>query len=167
MLSRRKLIAISLSLTAAVTLGAGLTAYSWWDTEAEEPYQNLNTEEATLIRALSGAAFPAGEESSLTSGEAKLDRFFDLFIGNIDGQNRRLLRFFLHILNHTTLLNEQTLFVQLAQEKQVQQLERWLLHDNHLFRSAIQSLIAILGMGYTTHPKVTPLLTPLHRCGYG
>ena len=148
-------------------MGVGLKTYSWWDTTPDQPYQNLNTEEATFIRSLSAAAFPVGAVSALDSRQANLDRFFDLFIGNIAGQNRRLLRFFLHVLNHATFLNHQTLFIDLTPQKQIQQLEAWLIHDHHLFRSAIQSLIAILGMGYTTHPEVASLLTPLHRCGYG
>ncbi|MEC7985516.1 MAG: hypothetical protein VX278_10145 [Myxococcota bacterium] len=167
MLNRRNLIALSISLTASIALGVGLSLYAWWDAPPDQPYRHLNNEEASMIRHLSGAAFPAGDFSPLRGDRAHLDRFFDLFIENMETTNRNLLRFFLHTLNQTTLIHRQKRFVELVSGIQTQQLESWLSVDHPLFRNAVQSLVAILGMGYTTHPEVSPLLNPLHRCGYG
>ena len=34
-------------------------------------------------------------------------------------------------------------------------------------RGAASSLTVFLGMGYTTHPDVAPIMARWHRCGYG
>ena len=123
MLSRRNLITLSASLATSVALGVGFKAYTWWDNTPNLPHKNLSTEEATFIRSLAGAAFPAGSASKLSVKHANLDRFFDLFIENIEGQNQNLLRFFLHTLNHISLINQQTLFIHLSPAKKIEELE--------------------------------------------
>ena len=167
MISRRQLLLYTTIVAGGAAITAGLTVYSWWDTPPEKPYSLLNKKEAYMVSLVACAAFPAGKAISLDCGEAQMDRFFDLFLSNLTSEKSTLLKVLLQATERVSLLSHGAYFSSLSRQEQQSCIENLLNHEQHLVRSAYQSLIAILGMGYTTHPKVVNLIAPLHRCGYG
>jgi hypothetical protein len=151
--------------TAAIS--SGLLVYQWWDTDPEEPFTSLNRKEARLIQLIAKAAFPSGTQSKLDGAQAQLDRFFDLFLGQLEKQNQTLLKLLIQATDRITIPFYGSYFSNLTEKQQQSCIEDLLNSEQHLLRSAYQSLIAILGMGYTTHPQIAALISPLHRCGYG
>ena len=65
------------------------------------------------------------------------------------------------------ILIEPMLSMDMINKEQQEVLFKWMNEDDHLFRSAVMSLVTLLGMGYTTHPAVAPRISAFHRCGYG
>ena len=155
------------TLAAAGIATVGGTVYSWWDAPAASPYTRLSQREADFLSALSAAAFPAGASIALDGGTARLDRFFDTLLDSMPEDNVTLIKFLLQGLDKASIGWFGSSFHALSEADQAEQLELWLASDQHLLRSAVQSMVILLGMGYTTHPKVAPLLAVHHRCGFG
>ena len=167
MINRRQLLLYTTIVAGGAAITAGLTVYSWWDTPPEQPYTLLNQKEAHMVSLIACAAFPKGKAMSLDCAEAQMDRFFDLFLSNLTAEKSSLLKLLLQATERVSILSHGAYFSNLSYQQQQSCIENLLEHDQHLVRSAYQSLIAILGMGYTTHPKVVYIIAPLHRCGYG
>ena len=165
--SRRRFIQWSSSLTIAIGAISSIEVISWWDTNPDEPYHTLNTQEAMVVRAVSGAAFPTGDSIQLDGGDANLDRFFDELLRAMTRENRVLLKLLLETVDHSTLPTEANHFSKLDASTQQQYLHTWLNHNNPLLRGAVQSLIVLLGMGYTSHPTASKPLSKYFRCGFG
>jgi hypothetical protein len=166
MISRRQFIAVS-AMTAAGLAAIGGNLYFWWDAPPSSPFSRLAEREGAFLTALSSAAFPAGEEIDLDGGAARLDRFFDELLKSMPEDNVRLIKLLLQGLDRATMPFYGASFHSLSSQERQEQLSSWLSSDQHLLRSAVQSMVILLGMGYTTHPKVSPLLAVHHRCGFG
>ena len=166
-LTRRQLIQWSGVLGLASAAAVGITVASWWDTDADAPYFNLNELEGKVVNAVSGAAFPAGDIIDLDGETANLDRFFDEVLSSMSLENRTLLKLLLETIERSTLPTHMTYFSDLTSQDRQQCIEGWLQHSNHLVRGAIQSLIVLLGMGYTAHPAASTTLSRYFRCGFG
>lgn len=102
-ISRRHLLALLAASAASVGLVGGSVAVRWWDVPAEAPFQHLSTAEATMVRAWSAAAFPAGPTAALDGGDAALDRFFDALLGALPATQRKLMKLLLHALDSAAL----------------------------------------------------------------
>ena len=165
--SRRKLITYTLSTLVIAPIASSLVVYQWWNTAPDAPYTHLNTLEAQTVRLVSRAAFPKGSKHKIDGGDINLDRFFDGFIGHLNEQNASLLKLLLEGLERMPIISHASYYSSLSPQAQQSFLEDCLKSDSHLVRSAFQSLIAILGMGYTTHPSVAKQLSQYHTCGYG
>lgn len=166
-LTRRKLIQWSGVLGLASAAAVGINVASWWDTAADAPYVNLNDLEGQVVNAVSGAAFPAGEAIDLDGETANLDRFFDEILSSMSSQNRTLLKLLLETIDRSTLPTHMNHFSDLPVKDRQECIESWLQNPNHLVRGAIQSLIVLLGMGYTAHPSASTTLSRYFRCGFG
>ena len=166
-LTRRQFIKITTALSLMTAGGVGIEVSTWWDTPASEPFQHLNHTEAKVVNAIGGAAFPGGDVLSLSGDTAILDRFFDAVLNAMTAQNRNLLKLLLEAIEHYTVVSHGTYFSNLETLERQTLIEQWLKHDNHLFRGAIQSVIVLLGMGYTAHPEASKHLTQFFRCGFG
>ena len=167
-MERRHLIRLaSLSmLSGGAILSVG--AYQWWNIPPEKPYLLLNNEEALMIVAMSGAMFPKGEEIPHSGDELQLDRFFDQLLLELGETEQRLIKFFLHFIENSAYLSDNhCAFLDMDVHQRQEFLEGWLLHSNHLLRNALLSIVTLLGMGYTSHPLVSPRLAIYHRCGFG
>ena len=166
-LSRRKLLKIGLLGSSTAALAGGLTVWSWWDVPPARSYQNLSSEEIIMVQALSRAAFPGGASIALDGGDASLHRFFDQLLTSMTSENRSLLKLFLEALDRLPLLSKGRYFTDCSEESQRELVESWLQSDNYLFRSAIQSVIVLLSIGYTSHPDVSVKLQSYFACGFG
>ena len=166
-LTRRQLITIG--AIAGISSGVGITVIgiSWWNTPADAPYQNMNHDEALILSIIAGAAFPAGRVISLDGSMLNLDRFFDQMLSDMPELQSKLLKLLLNALNSAPYLDFKNTLSAQSPTEQKEQLQRWLNHPNHLFRNAVTSLVILIGMGYTSHPEVSPYFNQMHRCGYG
>lgn len=167
MIPRRKLLLYASAALGSATIASSIVVSQWWNTAPQEPYTHLNRDEANLTLLIAKAAFPAGEHHHIDGQQASLDRFFDQFLGHLQPQNRSLLKLLLQATDRISLPFYGQYFSNLSSDEQQSCLEGLLNHQQHLVRSAYQSLIAILGMGYSTHPEMAEKLSRLHRCGYG
>ena len=165
-ISRRHLLALLAASAASVGLVGGSVAVRWWDVPAEAPFQHLSTAEATMVRAWSAAAFPAGPAAALDGGDAALDRFFDALLGALPATQRKLMKLLLHALDSAALPLAGGFFCGLGPTDARAVFHQLIEADLAEVRGATQGLTTLLGAGYTTHPTIAPQLAVLHRCGY-
>lgn len=166
-ITRRHLLALSAASAAATALCAGGVATQWWAQPADGNHRKLAAEEARFVRGFAGAAFPAGPYIALSGADAGIDDFFDAVLDGMPDITADLLRLLMHALEHAPLPIHGGRFTMLPLDKQQHVLQGWLHHDIAEFRGAVSSLLVLLGMGYTTHPDVAPIMGAWHRCGYG
>lgn len=167
-MERRHLILLaSLSLlSGGAVLATGVC--QWWNIPPDKPYRLLNSEEALLIVTISGAMFPNGEEMPYSGDELQLDRFFDQLLLELGETEQKLIKFFLHFIENSAYFSDHHgAFLDMDVNQRQEFLEGWLQHSNHLLRNAFLSIVTLLGMGYTSHPLVSPRLAIYHRCGFG
>lgn len=166
-LTRRQLVAL---LTASAFAPALYVGNSWWNVPAEKPYDCLSNEEGRIVVKIAEAAFALQpDESSLRPdpNQADLDRFFDHLLRSMMPQNKKLLKLLLHALDNAAYLDESQSFTDLPPNRAQDQLISWLDSEHHLVRSAVTSLVALLGMGYCAHPRSSKILSKYHSCGFG
>ena len=166
-ITRRQLLQWTATLGLASSIATGVSVTQWWNTESQVPYTNLNLLEADVVNAVSGAAFPTGETIVLDGEHANLDRFFDSILSSMSEQNRTLLKLLLEFIDRATLPTHATYFTNLSLKDRQTCIHNWLQNPNHLVRGATQSLIVLLGMGYTAHPTASERLARYFRCGFG
>jgi hypothetical protein len=140
---------------------------SWWDQPPGRGYQQLSAQEAGSLRAFSRAAVPGGGVIALSGADAVIDRFFDAVLGGMPPLTVELLRLLMPALGRAPLLEHDSPFTGLPLPTQQVAPRRWFISDVSGIRGAISSLVVLLGMGYTTHPEVSPIMSAWHRCGYG
>jgi len=166
-ITRRHLLALSAGTTAAAALVAGGIATQWWNQPAEAPFEVLNRDEAEFVRAWASAAYPANAIIPLAGESAGLDRFFDQMLKTTPAEPAKLLRLLLHALNTATYPTDGMTFSSLPKDRRKAVFDSWIRSDLSPFRSATQSLVLLLGMGWSIHPEVAPHMRGLHSCGYG
>jgi len=165
--TRRHLLALAAGTTAAAAVTGGAIVASWWDAPADAPYSILTADEASFLRAWSGAAFPATDTLTLAGEDAGLDRFFDEMLSHTPSEATTLLRLLINALNGATVIGHGASFTALTPAGRSEVFESWTHSEVAHFRSATQSLVLLLGMGWSTHPEVAPHMRLLHSCGYG
>ena len=155
----------ALGIAGSVAVGISIT--NWWNAEPNLPYHNLNLLEGNVVNMIAGAAFPSGATIDLDGELANLDIFFDTVLSSMSEENRTLLKLLLEVIDRATLPTHGTYFSNLPLDVRQSCINRWLQNPSHLIRGAIQSLIVLLGMGYTAHPAASKHLSQYFRCGFG
>ena len=166
-LTRRHLLALGAATSAAAVVGTVGTVVHWWDQPSAADFTQLSADEARFVRAWASAAFPSGEVIPLDGGDAGLDRFFDSLLSSLPATQRKLLKLLLHALDTGSIAMGGARFTQLEQSEARQVFHRMAEHDLAEVRGAVSGLTVLLGMGYSTHPTVAPVMARWHRCGYG
>jgi len=161
-ITRRHVLALGGALAAAAAVGAGGVGLSWWDQPADAPYSLLSEEEGRFLIAYAEALYPPGGEPALSGGEAGLDRFVDAVLSHMPDFQASGTRLLCHAVE---AFGGGFTALPLA-ERQALILE-WLMHPIAEVRSVNQSLVLLLGMGYTTHPEAVGFFADMTRCGYG
>ena len=167
MISRRHLISLIALSGAAVPFAAALEMYAWWNRPASTPFIHLSKEEADQVCRIADVLFPAGESIDLSGGSAQIDRFLDQLINQFGEMEISLIKFLLNGLEQLPLTMYGSAFSDLSPKQRLEFLNTWIHHDNYLIRNAMMSIITLMGMGYTSHPEVSPFLSRHHRCGFG
>ena len=144
----------------------GWVSASWWNATAGDSYRFLSVDEAAFLRALSACAFPAGEHAPLGGGTADLDHFLDDLLVSLPLDTRNQLRWLLNGLNQGVTPLSPSKFTDLEHPEKEAAFAGWMHHDLTEIRSAVQALVVLLGMGYTTHPQVAGIIAPWTGCGY-
>lgn len=166
-ITRRTLLALTAASAVATGLCAGGTALRWWDAPPGGGYRQLSDGEAAFVRSFGAAAFPGGDFIALDGGSADMDRFFDALLDGMEPLTADLLKLLLQALQRATLPTHGASFTALSVSAQQDALMSWFKSDIADVRAAVTSFIVLLGMGYTTHPDVSPIMSQWHRCGYG
>ncbi len=166
-LSRRQALALLAAGPALAALGAGGVLATVWDQAPGPGYRHLSPSEASFVRALGGAAWPATEACPLDGALAELDLFLDASLDSLPELPRKAARAGLHALDALTLPAAGARFRTLDLAQRSTWLTAWLNSDTMALRSAVTSIVLVLGMGYTTHPAAAPAFSRLYRCGYG
>lgn len=166
-LSRRHILALIGAAGALSMAGAATVGLQWWDQAPDAPFGALEAEEAAVVRAVAGAAFPGGATIALHGKDADLDRFFDSLLLALPEMQRTLLKLLLHALEAGALASAGGRLTGLPEAEQRAFVMGLLQHPLAEVRGAVQGLVVLLGMGYTTHPTVAPVMSAWHRCGYG
>jgi hypothetical protein len=166
-ISRRHLLALSAGTAAVGALGASGLVIQWWDQPATAPYKCLSDGEATFVRAWAGVAFPATEPTPMSGDQARLDRFFDQMLQFAPPDATKLLKLLLNGLDAASVPTHGTNFVSLDEAGRLDRFEAWTHSDLSLLRSATQGLVLLIGMGWSTHPDVAPVMEKMHSCGFG
>ena len=166
-LTRRHLLALGAATSAAAAAGLTSTVAHWWDQPAAADFSHLSANEARFVRAWASAAFPSGEVIALHGADAGLDRFFDGMLSSLPDTQRKLLKLLLNALDTSSIAIAGARFHQLSETDARQVFHRLNEHELAEVRGAVTGLTVLLGMGYSTHPQVAPVMARWHRCGYG
>ena len=166
-ISRRQLLALGTATAAAGALTTGGTLIQWWDQPPAASFKALSPPEAAFVRAWAGAAFPPGDTLAIDGGTAGLDHFFDATLLHLPAMQRKLIKLLLHALDTGSIAFAGRTFSQLPAVRARAVFHQLSAHDLAEVRGAASSLTVLLGMGYSTHPEVAPVMARWHRCGYG
>lgn len=166
-ISRRHLLALSAGTAAVGAMGATGLLIEWWDQPATAPYTCLSDGEATFVRAWAEVAFPATESTPISGAQAGLDRFFDQVLQFAPPDASKLLKLLLNGLDAASVPTHGTTFVSLDHADRLDRFEAWTHSEMSLFRSATQGLVLLIGMGWSIHPDVAPVMKKMHSCGFG
>ncbi len=150
----------------AAALGAGALTARWYHRPHGQGYQILSDREGAVARALAGAVWPRNAVCALGGDEADLDHYLDQMMLDWPAETRDLMRVLLGAFEDLSVLDEGAPFTELAPEAQSALFMRWFDHDVSEIHLAITSVAIVLGMGWTTHPKVDGPMKHLYRCGY-
>lgn len=163
--TRRQLLAATAALAASAAIGAGAVGLHWYDQPADAGFVWLSEDEAAFVRAFAEGLYPAGGEPALGGGEAQLDHFIDAVIESMPAFQQQGLKLLFHALDSLALSSEGATFTALAAARREALILEWLQHPLAEVRSGVQSVVLLLGMGYTTHPQTVQHFSSISRCG--
>jgi hypothetical protein len=166
-LSRRTLLRTAAALSGAVAIAGGATVVHWWDQAATPGWRSLSDDERRFLDALADTIFPPGGEPPLGGAESGATKVFDEIVGAMPETQANTLKIFLHSLNASTRPTHFAAFDALSPEERSEALLDWENHPVSAWRTAVQSLKILLGVGYTSHPEVASILSPYFLLGYG
>ncbi|MCP4808731.1 MAG: gluconate 2-dehydrogenase subunit 3 family protein [Proteobacteria bacterium] len=156
------MLAGTAAIAAASLVGAGTVGLAWYDQPAGQGLTLLSDEEAAFVIALSEAIYPPGGSPPVSGAEIGIEHFIDAALAGMPGFQQQGLKLLCHAID---ALGGGFTEKPLA-ERSALVLE-WLAHPLAEIRSGVQSLVLLIGMGYTTHPSAVAVFSDLTRCGYG
>ncbi|MEC7947388.1 MAG: hypothetical protein VX265_07440 [Myxococcota bacterium] len=166
-LTRRHVLAMTALTTGAAAATAGVVGARWWDRPAGAGFRHLSAAEGVFLRAFAGATYPATVAIPHDGGDLALDHYLDDALQTMVGTQRSLVKVLLHALDTWPMPRRRHAFADLDRPQQQQVVDHWTTHFRSEVRQAATSLVLLVGMGYTTHPRVAPFFASLHTCGYG
>lgn len=164
--TRRQVLAASAGVAVAGGLGAGTMAWRWWERPPGAGLAQLATDEHAFVQALAEAWMPKGGEPSLSGADAALGDFFDGIVDGMHPSTGRELRLLLAGLDALTLPTHLARYHTLGLGDRQDVLRSWLHSDITLLRSGVHAVVALVSLGWTSHPDVAERLRPYFRCGY-
>ncbi len=166
-ITRRHLLTFGALSAGAAAIGVGGTLVCWWDQKHAPDLSYLSPPEERFLTAFATTAYPATETVAMDGAEARLAHYFDALLLPMTSTDRKLIKAVLHVMDNLPRASLGSAFVGLEPQQQTEVLEAWLGHDSYELRALIQMLVLLLGMGYTTHPRVAGLMASWHGCGFG
>ncbi|TNE85101.1 MAG: hypothetical protein EP330_27245 [Deltaproteobacteria bacterium] len=165
--TRRHVLAALAGTGALAVLGGGAVGWSWWDRPPGEGLKALSVDEHAFVQALAEAWMPPGGDPVISGAEAGLGHFMDDLLGPMVPGQAKELKLLLNLLDDFTVPRRLSRFQHLDLDTRIEVLRGWFESDNHLLRSGVQALIALLASGYTLHPSVAERVRRWYPCGYG
>lgn len=166
-ITRRHVLAAMAGMTAAGAVGVGVTGMRWWDRPAGDGRIVLSEGEHGFVQALAEAWMPPGGEPSISGSEARVGDFVDEVIAHMQPTQAKLLRVLLHALDEETVPTHLARYQTLPLETRSEVLRGWMDSSWYLQRQAVSAVLALVSFGYTLHPEVSRIFSPLFGCGYG
>lgn len=166
-ITRRQVLAAAAAVPVVGALGAGATAWSWWDRPAGAGLKVLSTEEHAFVQALAEGWMPRGGRPELSGADAKLGDFVDDVVAAMDPRTGTELRLLFHALDALPIPRRGGYFQSLSVEARSAVIEAWLDHPSWAVRDGAAGVLVLVSMGWTTHPDVARVLAPMFRCRYG
>lgn len=166
-ITRRHVLAALAGSATVATLASGATVWSWWDRPAAEGRKALSADEVAFIEALAEAWMPPGGTPALSGAEAGLGAFMDDLIAAMPEGQGNELKLLINLLDDFTVPRRMARFQSLDLETRIATLSGWLDTPNHLLRSGVTALVALLASGYTMHPAIADKVNDWYLCGYG
>jgi hypothetical protein len=166
-LSRRHVLAAMGAVATAGALGAGVKAWTWWDTDPGAGLEALSTDEHDFVQALAEAWMPPGGEPALSGADAGLGRWMDDLVAAMSDASANELKILLQLFDEATIPSRLRPFRKLPLDTRIEVLRQWMTADLWLWRNGISALLVLIGIGWTTHPEVVGLMRPHFRCAYG
>lgn len=166
-LTRRQVLAATAAVPVIGALGAGATAWSWWDRPAGADLKALSQDEFDFVQALAEGWMPRGGTPELSGADANIGYFFDDIVAAMHPQTAKEMRLLLHGLDHLPVPRRGRTFTSLSVDTRSACIENWLDHPLFLVRDAASATMVMVGIGWTTHPDVVKVIRPMFPCGYG
>ncbi len=165
--TRRQVLAATAAVPVLGGLGVGTAVWSWWDRPAGAGLKALSEEEHAFVQALAEAWMPRGGTPELSGADARLGDFFDDLMAAMPPPTAKELRLLLHALDHLPVPVRGRRFTSLSLATRSHALAGWLNHPLFLVRDGAAAVMVLIGMGWTTHPEVVPVIRTMFPCGYG
>jgi hypothetical protein len=166
-ITRRQVLAAMGATAAAAVVGAGAVRAAWWDRPPGAGVKALSDGEHRFAQSLAEAWMPRGGDPPLSGSDANLGAYLDEIVAALDAPPRRQLKLLLHGLDCSTLPTHLSTYHALDLEPRAALLHGWLDSDNYLERSAIQAVMVLMALGWSTHPDVVGIVRPWFGCTYG
>jgi len=166
-IERRHVLAAMAGTAAAGAAGVGTVAFTWWDPVPGQGLKVLSQHEYEVIQSLAEAWMPRGGTPELSGADAELGRFLDGMLQHMPPLETTGLKLLIQALDDGTLLTEGATFHSLSLDRRSQLLAEWLSSRNTLLRSAVMALMALMAMGWTTHPEVVVYVNENFQCRFG
>ena len=165
-LTRRQVLAATAGISVAGGLGVGTASWRWWERPPGAELQCLASDEHAFLQALAEAWMPPGGTPALSGADAAIGDFVDGVIAAMHPSTGRELRLLLSLLDAATLPTHLGRFHTLALHDRETVLHGWLHSDVSLIRSGVHAVVALVSLGWTSHPAVAEGLRPYFKCGY-
>lgn len=162
MITRRQLVAGTAALAAASALAVGGVGAHWYDQPPGTGLTLLSPDEAAFLTAFAEAIYPPGGTPSVSGAEVEIEVFVDRVLAGMPTFQQQGVKLLCHAID---ALGGGFTGQPLARRSA--QILTWLDSPVAEIRSGVQSLILLIGMGYTTHPAAVETYADLMRCGYG
>lgn len=127
----------------------------------------LSEDEHEFVQKLAEAWMPRGGEPALSGADAQLGDFIDQTLQPMPPVTQKLLKLLMQALDDSTLPTHMAPYRRLWIKDRQRVLRGWIHHENRYVRLAMQALLVLIAIGWTTHPDVVKVLEPSMRCTYG
>jgi hypothetical protein len=166
--TRRMVLAAMGASAAAAALAAGYKANQWWNVPPGAGHKALSPLEYDVAQAMAEAWMPAADgPPSLSGAQADCGAFLDEVVSRMPDDKRKLIKLLLNVLDETPWPVEFRRFTQLDLPTRAKHLSLWLESPVFYHRQGVAAVMALISMGYTTHPEVAPFFARFYQCGYG
>lgn len=166
--TRRMVLVASGAVALGATVVVGAKYNQWWNLPPGAGRKALAPGEYAVIQAMAEAWMPPGDEApSLSGAQADCGAFVDEVVSRMPGEQRRLFKLLLNVLDETPYVVEFTRYTKLGLSDRAKHLELWLASPLYYHRQGVAAVMALISMGYTSHPEVAPFFASYFGCGYG
>ncbi|MCB9664954.1 MAG: hypothetical protein H6732_12635 [Alphaproteobacteria bacterium] len=167
-MTRRMVLAATGAAAVGATVVGGTTYVRWWNQPPGRSLQALSREEYEVVQRLAEAWMPPGSgPPDLSGAEAECGRFVDEVCVRMRADQRKLLKLALQIVDRVPYVTTFKTLRQLDRYEAAPHLEAMLQSDIFYLRQGVGAIMALIALGYTSHPEVAPTISPWFNCGFG